>query len=40
LKDGKLGTDIVIRINDEEKIIKLTKKVKSLFKVKLGAEHE
>jgi molybdenum cofactor synthesis domain-containing protein len=40
LKDGNLGTDIVIRINDEEKIIKLTKEVKSLFKVKLGAEHE
>lgn len=40
LKDGNLGTDIVIRINDEEKINRLTKKLKSLFKIKVGVEHE
>ena len=40
LKDGNLGTDIVIRINDEEKINRLTKKLKSLFKIKVGVEYE
>ena len=40
LKDGSLGTDIVIRINDEEKINRLTKELKSLFKIKIGVEYE
>lgn len=40
LKDGNLGTDVVIRSKDEEKIQKLTKELKSLFKIKVGAEYE